>query len=79
MLYPLVETFGASTENTGMSKHARAYTQEPDPRLNELASPEEMADRRKLLTELRALWKRPMTEEEQEFWKKFDEDLERDR
>jgi hypothetical protein len=45
----------------------------------ERASPEEMERRRRILGEIHALRSRPVTEEEKEFWRKFDEELERER
>jgi hypothetical protein len=47
--------------------------------MNEPVSPEKMELRRELVAELRALRNRPVTEEEKEFWQKFDEELERER
>lgn len=47
--------------------------------MNEPASPEEMERRRQILGEIQALRSRPVTEEEKELWRKFDEELERER
>ena len=62
-----------------MSRHAKAYSDDMERRMNEPASPEDMERRRKLLSELSALWNRPVTEDEKEFWKKFDEGFEQER
>ena len=62
-----------------MSMHAKAHIDDGERRLNEPASPEEMERRRQLAADLRALWNRPMTEEEEEFWRQFDADLQRER
>jgi hypothetical protein len=53
--------------------------EDADPRLNEPASPEEMEERRLLVLDLQALWNRPMTEGEAEFWREFDAGFERER
>jgi hypothetical protein len=38
----------------------------------------ELERRRRLVADLRALRSRPVTEEEKEFWRKFDEELEKE-
>lgn len=65
--------------NEEMSKHAKAHFEDEDQRLNEPASPEEMAQRRLLASELQALWNRPMTDEEHEFWLEFEAGFEKER
>jgi len=62
-----------------MSGHAKAHMDDGERQLNEPASPEEMEHRRQLAAELSTLWNRPMTEEEDEFWRKFDTDLQGER
>ena len=62
-----------------MARNAKKQIDALDQRLNEPASPEEMERRKQLVAELRALRNRPVTEEEKEFWRKFDEEFERER
>ncbi len=47
--------------------------------MNEPAPAEEMERRSQILGEIHALRSRPVTEEEKELWRKFDEELERER
>jgi hypothetical protein len=42
---------------------------------NELPSAEEIERRRRLLAEIRALRSHPVTKEEKEFWREFDEEV----
>jgi hypothetical protein len=46
-----------------------------DAEWNEPLSQEEIERRRQLLAEIRALRSHPVTEEEKEFWRKFDEEV----
>jgi hypothetical protein len=46
--------------------------------MSEPVSPERMELRRQLAADLRALRSRPVTEEEREFWRQFDEELEQE-
>lgn len=62
-----------------MSRYAKSQIDAREQRMNEPVSPEKMERRRELVAELRTLRNRPVTEEEKEFWRKFDEDLERER
>ncbi|HEX3555511.1 MAG TPA: hypothetical protein VIA62_19995 [Thermoanaerobaculia bacterium] len=52
-----------------MPKHAAAAIED------ELPSPEEIERRRGLLAEIRALRSHPLTEEERDFWREFDEEV----
>ena len=47
--------------------------------MSEPVSPEQMEHRRQVVAERRTLRSRPVTEEEKEFWRMFDEELERER
>jgi hypothetical protein len=67
------------SEERLMSGYAKQQIDTMEQRLNEPVSPEEMDLRRQLVAELRARKSRPVTEEEREFWRKFDEDLNRER
>jgi hypothetical protein len=62
-----------------MPKRATTPIDDVERKRNEPASPEEMERRRQLLAKIDALRNRPVTEEEKEFWRKFDEELERER
>lgn len=62
-----------------MPQRATVTNEDIERKMHEPVSPEEMERRRQLLAGLRALWSRPVTEEEKEFWRKFDEELERER
>ena len=62
-----------------MSMHARAHIDDVERRLNEPSSPAEMERRRQLAADLRAVRNRSMTEEEEEFWRQFGADLQRER
>jgi len=42
---------------------------------NELLSPEDIERRKRLLAEIRALRSHPLTEEEEDFWREFDEEV----
>jgi hypothetical protein len=57
-----------------MPKHAAAALKNPD-EWNEPPSPEEIERRRRLLAEIRALRSHPLTEEEEDFWQEFDEEV----
>jgi hypothetical protein len=62
-----------------MPGYAKRQIDSGDQRRNEPASPEQMEHRRQVVAELRTLRSRPVTEEEKEFWRMFDEELERER
>jgi hypothetical protein len=62
-----------------MPGYAKRQIDSREQRMNEPVSPEEMEHRRQVVAELRALRSRPVTEEEKEFWRMFDEELERER
>jgi len=65
--------------NDEMSRHAKAHVDDVERSLSEPASPEEMERRRHLVADLQILWNRPVTEEEEEFWRKFDAELQSER
>ena len=48
-------------------------------RMREPASPEDMEYRKKIAEMLRSKMDRPVSDEEKEFWREFQADLERDR
>jgi hypothetical protein len=62
-----------------MPRHATARIDDLGRKMSEPASPEEMERRRQILGEIQALRSRPVTEDEKELWRKFDEELERER
>ena len=62
-----------------MSGYAKSQIDAMEQRMNEPVSPEQMEHRRQVVAELRTLRSRPVTEEEREFWQKFDDELERER
>lgn len=63
-----------------MPKHATAkINEEPESRVQEPPSAEEMEYRKEMASMLLALLDRPMTDEEKEFWLAFQADLEKDR
>lgn len=62
-----------------MPGYAKSQIDSMEQRMNEPVSPERMEHRRQVVAELRTLRSRPVTEEEKEFWRKFDEALERER
>lgn len=62
-----------------MPGYAKSQIDAMEQRMNEPASPEQMEDRRQVVSEIRTLRNRPVTEEEKEFWRKFDGELERER
>jgi len=68
-----------SREEELMPRNAKKQMDALEQRLNEPVSPEQMELRRQVAAELQALWSRSVTEEEKEFWRKFDEELERER
>ncbi|MBW8878041.1 MAG: hypothetical protein JF614_24015 [Acidobacteria bacterium] len=57
-----------------MPKHAAAALEDTED-WNEPPTPEEIERRRRLLAEIRALRSHPLTEEERDFWRKFDEEV----
>jgi hypothetical protein len=62
-----------------MPKHATARIEDVEHRMQEPPSAEEMARREEIAEMLLALMDRPTTQEEKEFWREFQEDLQRDR
>ncbi|HEX4959761.1 MAG TPA: hypothetical protein VF173_02900 [Thermoanaerobaculia bacterium] len=62
-----------------MPRHAIAQIDGMEQKIMAPASPEEMKRRRQILDEIHALRSRPVTEEEKELWRNFDEELERER
>ena len=57
-----------------MPKHAAAALEHTE-EWNEPPTPEEIERRRRLLAEFRALRSHPLTEEEEDFWREFDEEV----
>lgn len=62
-----------------MPKHATAKIEDAELRMKEPASPEDMARRKEVAARLLSLMDRPMSDEEKEFWREFEADLEGDR
>ena len=62
-----------------MPKHATARIGDAELKMREPASAEEMARREESAERLLALIDRPMSDEEKEFWREFEADLEGDR
>jgi hypothetical protein len=62
-----------------MPKHATARIEDVELKTQEPASAEEMERREQVASLLLSLMDRPVTEEEREFWREFDADLEKDR
>jgi hypothetical protein len=62
-----------------MPKHATARIEDMELRMREPASPEDMEYRKKIAEMLRSKMDRPVSDEEKEFWREFQADLERDR
>ena len=62
-----------------MPKHATARIEDIERRMQEPPSAEEMARREEIAEMLLALMDRPTTQEEKDFWREFQEDLQRDR
>jgi len=62
-----------------MSGHVKSQLGRMEQDMNESVSSEQMERRKLLAAELRALRRRPVTEEERDFWRKFDEELEQER
>jgi hypothetical protein len=62
-----------------MPKHAPARIEDVELKTQEPASAEEMERREQVASLLLSLMDRPVTEEEREFWREFDTDLEKDR
>lgn len=60
-----------------MPKHAAAALK--DAEWNEPLSQEEIERRKQILAEIHALRSHPATEEEKELWRKFDEEVDRER
>jgi len=58
-----------------MPKHAAAARENDDLKWDEPPAPEEIERRRRLLAEIRALRSHPLTEEEEDFWQEFDEEV----
>src|SRR4051812_31668403 len=65
---------GTSGRDRRMPKHAAAALEDTED-WNEPPTPEEIERRRRLLAEIRALRSHPLTEEERDFWRKFDEEV----
>jgi hypothetical protein len=62
-----------------MPKHATARIEDAEHRMKEPVSPENMERRKEVAARLLSLMDRPMSDEEKEFWRKFEADLEGDR
>lgn len=62
-----------------MPKHATARIEDAELRTEEPPSAEEMEHRKKIAEMLRAKMNRPVSDEEKEFWREFQADLEKDR
>jgi hypothetical protein len=62
-----------------MPKHATAYIEDAELKMNEPASPEEIERRGRIAAELHTLWNRPLEEGEEEFWRQFDAELDSER
>jgi hypothetical protein len=62
-----------------MPKHATVHIEDAELKMNEPASPKEMERRGQIAAELDTLWNRPMEEGEEEFWRQFDAELDRER
>jgi hypothetical protein len=62
-----------------MPKHATARIEDIERKMQEPPSAEEMERRKEVAAKLLALMDRPMSNEEKEFWREFEVDLERDR
>ena len=62
-----------------MPKHATARIEEIERKMHEPPSAEEMEYRKKIAEMLRSKMDRPMSDEEKEFWREFEADLEGDR
>jgi hypothetical protein len=62
-----------------MPKHATARIEDAELMMREPPSDEEMARREEMAERLLALMNRPMSDEEKEFWREFEADLEGDR
>lgn len=66
--------------NITMPKHATARINEDwTTRMKEPPSAEEMERRKEVASRLLALMDRPMADDEKEFWREFEADLEGDR
>jgi hypothetical protein len=64
--------------NITMPKDATARIEDAERRMQEPAPAEEMARREAFAERLLSLIDRPMSDEEKEFWREFEADLERD-
>jgi rubrerythrin len=62
-----------------MPKHATARIEDAELRMKEPPSDEEMEYRKKIAEMLLSKMNRPVSDEEKEFWREFQADLERDR
>jgi hypothetical protein len=62
-----------------MPKHATASIGDTELRMDSPPSAEEMERRQKLASLLRSRMNRPTTQEERDFWREFQADLEKDR
>jgi hypothetical protein len=62
-----------------MPQHATARIEVAELRMKEPPSAEEMERRKEVASLLLSLMDRPTTQEEKEFWREFQEDLEKDR
>jgi len=62
-----------------MSKHATAKVEDAELKMQEPALPEDMERRKEVAAMLLSLMDRPMSDEEKEFWREFEADLEGDR
>jgi hypothetical protein len=62
-----------------MARQVKNQIGKVEQEMNEPASSEQMELRRLLAAELRTLRSRPVTEEEKDFWRKFDEELKQER
>ena len=62
-----------------MPKHATARIDDSTLRMDSPPSAEEMERRKEMASLLRSRMNRPTTQEERDFWREFQADLERDR